>query len=192
MEVIDHNQLSGYVMFSTLKSRMIAVALASLIGMLAVGVSGAVAQRSSSYEQRKLLLRSVVEVARTQIGYYERLAHDGKINREAAQALAREAMRKVIYQEREYFFIYNFDGHNVLLPPKPEREGTQIIELKDPNGLPFIAELIRAGQNGGGYVDYQFPRPGENQPVRKIAFATGIQDWMIGTGMYVDAQGNRI
>ena len=28
-----------------------------------------------------------MEVARTQIGYYERLAHDGKINREAAQAM---------------------------------------------------------------------------------------------------------
>ncbi len=167
---------------------MFAVALASLVGMLAVGTWGAVAQRASGYEQRKLLLRSVVESARTQIGYYERLSNEGKIAREAAQALAREAMRKVVYQEREYFFIYNFDGHNVLLPPKPEREGTQMIDLKDPNGFPIVAELIRAGQSGGNFVDYYFPRPGETQPVRKIAYSAGIPDWnwIIGTGMYVD------
>lgn len=173
---------------STLRSRMIAIALASLIGMLAVGIWGAIAQRTSGYEQRKLLLRSLVESARTQIGYYERLAHDGKIDRDAAQALAREAMRKVIYQEREYFFIFNFDGHNVLLPPKPESEGTQMIDLKDPNGFPLVAELIRAGKSGGNFVDYYFPRPGETQPVSKTAYAAGIPEWnwIIGTGMYVD------
>lgn len=184
------DQVPGYLMFakSTVKSRMVTVALATLIGMLAVGIWGAIAQRSSGYEQRKLLLRSVVESARTQIGYFERLAHEGKIDRDAAQALAREAMRKVIYQEREYFFIYNFDGHNVLLPPKPEREGTQMIDLKDPNGFPLVAEVIRAGKSGGDFVDYYFPRPGETLPVRKIAYTTGIPDWnwVIGTGMYVD------
>ena len=173
---------------SSLRIRMIVIALAALAGMLAVGVVSAISQRNSAYEQRETLLRSVVESTRSQLMYFEKQEQEGKLSREAAQTQAREVVRNARYQGPEYLFIYKTDGHNVLLPPKPESEGKQMIELKDANGVAMVAELIKVAQKGGGFVNYRYPHPGGTQAVGKISYAEAIPqwDWVVGTGMYVD------
>jgi methyl-accepting chemotaxis protein len=177
-------------MFSTrtLRFRMVLIGLATLFGMLALGVWGAVAQRASAFDQRMLLLKSLVESARSQLGYYEGQEKSGKLSSEDARAQARESLRKAIYQGSDYFFIYTHEGRNVLLPPRPEKEGEQLIDWKDSRGVPFIAEIIKAGRAGGGYVDYYFPRPGETTAIRKTSYTASIDgwNWVIGTGLYVD------
>ncbi|MCR6667012.1 MAG: methyl-accepting chemotaxis protein [Methyloversatilis sp.] len=156
--------------------------------MLMIGVIGAFEMRSAAHEQRMQLLRALVESTRTQIGYYEQLAKDGKLTREQAQAQAREALRNVRFQQREYFFIYSSDGVNVLHPTQPHREGKPFIAEKDKLGKLFVADIVRAGQTGGGFVDYHFPRPNETEAVRKVAYVAPVPDWqwVVGTGLYVD------
>ena len=172
----------------TLRSKMLAVGAAALAGMLMIGVIGAFEMRSAAHEQRMQLLRALVESTRTQIGYYEQLAKDGKLTREQAQAQAREALRNVRFQQREYFFIYSSDGMNVLHPTQPHREGKPFIDEKDKLGKLFVADIVRAGQAGGGFVDYHFPRPNETEAVRKVAYVAPVPDWqwVVGTGLYVD------
>ena len=172
----------------TLRSKMLAVGAAALAGMLMIGVIGAFEMRSAAHEQRMQLLRALVESTRTQIGYYEQLAKDGKLTREQAQAQAREALRNVRFQQREYFFIYSSDGVNVLHPTQPHREGKPFIAEKDKLGKLFVADIVRAGQTGGGFVDYHFPRPNETEAVRKVAYVAPVPDWqwVVGTGLYVD------
>ena len=172
----------------TLRSKMLAVGAAALAGMLMIGVIGAFEMRSAAHEQRMQLLRALVESTRTQIGYYEQLAKDGKLTREQAQAQAREALRNVRFQQREYFFIYSSDGMNVLHPTQPHREGKPFIAEKDKLGKLFVADIVRAGQAGGGFVDYHFPRPNETEAVRKVAYVAPVPDWqwVVGTGLYVD------
>ena len=172
----------------TLRSKMLAVGAAALAGMLMIGVIGAFEMRSAAHEQRMQLLRALVESTRTQIGYYEQLAKDGKLTREQAQAQAREALRNVRFQQREYFFIYSSDGMNVLHPTQPHREGKPFIDEKDKLGKLFVADIVRAGQTGGGFVDYHFPRPNETEAVRKVAYVAPVPDWqwVVGTGLYVD------
>ncbi len=51
----------------------------------------------------------------------------------------------------------------------------------------FVRELARSAQNGGGFVQYIFDKPGKGlQP--KLAYATMIPgtDMWIGTGVYID------
>lgn len=172
----------------TLRSKMLAVGAAALAGMLMIGVIGAFEMRSAAHEQRMQLLRALVESTRTQIGYYEQLAKDGKLTREQAQAQAREALRNVRFQQREYFFIYSSDGMNVLHPTQRHREGKPFIDEKDKLGKLFVADIVRAGQAGGGFVDYHFPRPNETEAVRKVAYVAPVPDWqwVVGTGLYVD------
>ncbi|WP_374509230.1 methyl-accepting chemotaxis protein [Niveibacterium sp.] len=171
-----------------LKTKMIAIGVASLVGMLAVGVWGAYAQRSAGIEHRKELISAAVETARGQLAYYAKLEKDGKLDREAAQAQAKEALRGVRFREKEYFFIYAFDGKCVLLPPRPEWEGTPRIDEVDKRGNRLVELIVRQGQGQGGFLDYYFPRAGGSEPLRKISYVLGVPEWnwAVGTGLYVD------
>ncbi|WP_374600562.1 methyl-accepting chemotaxis protein [Niveibacterium sp.] len=171
-----------------LKTKMIAIGVASLVGMLAVGVWGAYAQRTAGIEHRKELISAAVETAHGQLGYYVKLEKDGKLDREAAQAQAKEALRGVRFRGKEYYFVYAFDGKCVLLPPRTEWEGTPRIDEVDKKGNRFIEQITRQGQGQGGFLDYYFPRAGGTEPLRKISYVMGVPEWgwAVGTGLYVD------
>ena len=85
-----------------------------------------------------------------------------------------------------YIFVYQ-ETTNKVMPPNPALEGTDLKDLKDPNGLYLIRELHEAAQKGGGFVEYIFDKPGKgNQP--KVSFANMIPGtglWL-GTGIYID------
>ena len=101
-------------------------------------------------------------------------------------------IKKLVYDIRfeadqsGYMFVYQGTTNRVM-PPKPSLEGTDLGELKDPNGLFLIRELRDAAAKGGGFVEYIFDKPGKGvQP--KVSYATMIPgtDMWIGTGVYVD------
>ncbi|ACS80622.1 methyl-accepting chemotaxis protein [Maridesulfovibrio salexigens] len=85
-----------------------------------------------------------------------------------------------------YFFVYK--GTVVAaLPPKKSLHGKDLSGAKDKNGVFFVRDLARAAQNGGGFVQYVFDKPGKGlQP--KLGYATMIPgtDMWIGTGVYID------
>ncbi len=172
----------------SLKHRLMLLAAAALAGMLSVGAYGVWSQRQASHEERAVLLRSMVESAQSGIAHYVELEKQGKLARPEAQARAKEALRNVRYQEREYFFIYTFEGVNVLLPTAPQKEGTAMIDAVDKRGNRFIRDITAAGKAGGGFVDYYFPRPKETEAVSKKAYVLGVPDWqwVVGTGLYMD------
>ena len=101
-------------------------------------------------------------------------------------------IKKLVYDIRfeadqsGYMFVYQGTTNRVM-PPKPSLEGTDLGELKDPNGLFLIRELRDAAAKGGGFVEYIFDKPGKGvQP--KVSYATMIPgtDLWIGTGVYID------
>ncbi|HNX24433.1 MAG TPA: methyl-accepting chemotaxis protein [Spirochaetota bacterium] len=111
------------------------------------------------------------------------------LNDEQGKALAKELIRKIRYGESGYFWLDNYDGVNVLLPPNPKAEGVSRINSKDSTGKEFIKEFIAKGkQTGGGFTDYLFPKPGEKEPSPKRGYtlAYAPYGWIIGTGNYVD------
>jgi signal transduction histidine kinase len=86
-----------------------------------------------------------------------------------------------------YMFIYKKGGIVFVLPPKPELEGQNIINLKDANGKLLIEELDKVAHIGGGYVDYLWEKPNKGvQP--KLSYARMIPGdrYWIGTGVYID------
>ncbi|MCX6693545.1 MAG: cache domain-containing protein [Methanomicrobiales archaeon] len=85
-----------------------------------------------------------------------------------------------------YIFAYDLNGTTLALPFQPDLIGTNRIDMKDPDGVPFIRELIRAACDGGGFVYYRYPNPAQNYTVqRKISYAMqGGPDWILGSGVY--------
>lgn len=88
-----------------------------------------------------------------------------------------------------YIFVYEYDGTNVLMPNNKAVQGTNLIGLKDVNGVYLIKELIEKAKNGGGLVKYLFPKVKDGKPLPKFSYSIsfGPYNWMMGTGIYVDS-----
>ncbi|MBE1426876.1 methyl-accepting chemotaxis protein [Desulfomicrobium macestii] len=100
----------------------------------------------------------------------------------------RNLVTDIRFEEDQSGYIFVYQGTiNRIMPPNPALEGTDLKDLKDPNGLYLIRELSEAAEKGGGFVEYIFDKPGKgNQP--KISYSTLIPgtDLWIGTGIYID------
>lgn len=85
-----------------------------------------------------------------------------------------------------YFFVYE-GTVNVALPTKPDAQGKDLGQLKDPNGIYLVRELNKLAENGGGFLEYIWPKPGAGD-TPKLGYATMIPgtDYWIGTGIYLD------
>ncbi|MEQ1685259.1 MAG: methyl-accepting chemotaxis protein [Burkholderiaceae bacterium] len=108
--------------------------------------------------------------------------------REKAQLLARQALVKLRYDEREYFWVNDMQPRMVMHPIKPELDGKDIGDIKDPNGLAlFKAFVATVKKDGKGFVAYQWPKPGSEKPVDKISYVQGFEPWgwIVGSGIYV-------
>ncbi len=172
----------------SLRAKLAWVAIAAFAGMVGVGFYAALSQRESAFEDRRLLVKSTVEAARSSISHFVALEKAGKLPLAEAQRLARESVRAMRYQEREYFFMFDFRGTYVLMPPAPDREGKSFIEAKDKRDNYFVRNIVAAGKSGGDYTEYYFPKPQQEEALRKIAFVAQVPEWewVIGTGLYVD------
>ncbi|MBK8164855.1 MAG: cache domain-containing protein [bacterium] len=105
-----------------------------------------------------------------------------------AHAIIRDMLDGILYEEDKsgYFFVYE-GTVCVAFPVNKQNEGKDLGALVDKNGVRVIESLRdRAGQ-GGGFVNYVWPKPGAgDQP--KLSYAEmipGTRMW-IGTGVYLD------
>jgi methyl-accepting chemotaxis protein len=76
----------------------------------------------------------------------------------------------------------------VMHPIKPDLDGKDLADMKDPNGLAlFKAFVAKVRQHGKGFVAYQWPKPGSDKPVDKVSYVQGFEPWgwIIGSGVYV-------
>jgi hypothetical protein len=95
------------------------------------------------------------------------------------------------FRDDRYVFVWGLDGMRYVYPPDPSGEGKNMRHLTDVKGKPigewFIAKA--AGPEGGGWVHYQWPRPGEIFPVWKSTYvqraaAPSGNAYLVGGGRY--------
>jgi cytochrome c len=88
-----------------------------------------------------------------------------------------------------YMWINNYDGLMLMHPTKPAMENQNLIGLKDSNGKRFFVDMITAcKEKGEGWVDYMWPKPGEQTRSLKVGYVhkttcDGV-DIMVGCGVY--------
>lgn len=105
---------------------------------------------------------------------------------------AKEEVKRILtaldYGTDGYFFVYDYDGVNVVHPRQTFRPGYNWLDLTDPDGNRVIFELIARAEEGGGLFQYKWEKPSTRETVDKLSFAAGLDKWrwMIGTGVYLD------
>ncbi|MDG3087913.1 cache domain-containing protein [Vibrio hannami] len=105
--------------------------------------------------------------------------------------LIKDVLRGVRFNRgRGYYFIYQMDGTNVLLPHLKHMEDTSLWEFKDSKGSSIIQELVSiVTDKNEGYHRWWFYKPQDlNNDLEKIGFVKYFEplDWFIGTGEYVE------
>jgi methyl-accepting chemotaxis protein len=135
-------------------------------------------------EDQKAKLRVASHSLALAIGH----ALEGVENEEQQVEIIRRLIDDIRFEEdlSGYYFVYK-GTVNVALPPKKELQGKDLSGTKDKNGVYFVQELDRHARQGGGFVQYVFPKPGAGDTL-KIGYAEMIPGttYWIGTGIYLD------
>jgi methyl-accepting chemotaxis protein len=174
----------------TLKARLYFMLASMLLGLVLLGGYSVFDLRSHILEEKKLSIQAIVDSGMGVIQTQYELYKEGKITEQEAQRLARDNLRKSRYNNgADYVFIYDLDGVNLMHAAKPEREGKNWLDSKDPNGKLYIKEWIDLlKKDGGARMDYMFPKAGSKDPIPKVSYAKVFQPWgwWLGTGVYIE------
>lgn len=85
-----------------------------------------------------------------------------------------------------YPFIYNLEGVNVAHGARPALIGKNLVNLKDPDGIPLIRLMIEIAKGkGSGWIRYKWPNPINNKIEDKTSYCEKLGDnYFVGVGIY--------
>lgn len=164
---------------------------AAAIAVVVAWQSNAMAAREIHALERHLIdtkmqeLRNYVTQARN--GFYF-IYGSASPDDENAKARVEQILAAMIYGEDGSFFVYDYDGVNLVSPRRTEMIGKDWSGLTDSEGTPITDRLIEIARAGSGYHEYLWPKPSTGQEARMITFVLGFQDWQwaVGTGVWID------
>lgn len=131
-------------------------------------------------------LKNYLELAFSSI---EHLVQDNTLGSlEQRQERAKDILRQLRFNDSGdpgYLFVYSRKGISIAHGTNSSLEGKNLYDFTDPNGVPLIRELIKAAENGGGFVKYDWEST-QGQINPKLGYAKLLNEWgwVIGTGFW--------
>lgn len=179
---------------TTLRRISIQQRLAILVGLIVLGLALlSAATLNSQYDLLKnesyQKTKSIVETAHSVIAAYHTKQISGELSEQQAKDAAKATISKLRYEGNNYYWINDTTPNMVMHPIKPELNGKSLSNVKDPNGVRLFVDMANiVRQQGEGFVPYQWPMPGADEPVDKISYVKGFKPWgwIIGSGIYLD------
>lgn len=140
-------------------------------------------------EEKRLKTKNLVETAHSLITHYHALETSNTLTQKEAQQQAKSAIKALRYQGQDYFWINNSKPDMIMHPIKPQLDGKYLGDIKDKAGNFLFNDMAKiVQQQGRGFVNYFWAKPGHEDPVAKISYVIGFQPWgwIVGSGIYVD------
>jgi methyl-accepting chemotaxis protein len=172
----------------SLKGRIRIIVAVAAIGLLALAGLWLKSERSGLLSERMQSTKNLVNIPYSVLVEQYKLETEGKITRAEAQKQAIEAIRTMRYEGDNYFWINDLHPTMVMHPTKPELNGKDLTEVKDPTGMAIFVEFVNAARTPeGNYVLYLWPKPGKDKPVQKLSYVKEFEPWgwVVGTGVYI-------
>ena len=173
----------------TIRMRVLVIVAISVLGIIAMTLVAAWGVNGAVMDERRDATCQVVEEASGIVAAYGKRAKAGDMSEQEAQREAAEILRGLRYSGQEYFWINDLQPTMIMHPFKPELEGTDLSGITDPDGVAIFTEFADiAKSEGAGFVEYQWPKPGVEEPQPKVSYVTLYEPWgwVIGSGVYVD------
>lgn len=168
------------------------------IPSLLIGIIGYRSSVSSLNNLGSESLQTNVRLTVEMIGALEQQVKEGKVTLAAAQEELKEAIlgKKDVNGKRpinprlnmgkhSFIFIINSKGDEIA---HPNFEGQNVWNVKTSDGVYSTQEVVKAANNGGGFVTYAWPLPSNpNVNVPKITYAEKdpYWNWIVCAGAYL-------
>ncbi|HMK55127.1 MAG TPA: methyl-accepting chemotaxis protein, partial [Dissulfurispiraceae bacterium] len=135
-------------------------------------------------------LADMVQVSYNLLAEYDKRAQTGELSLEEAQKRAQARLGQMHFGKdgKDYVWVNDLN-HTMLVHPSPDLQGKDTSDLKDAKGKPIIIEAVKISkEQGEGFIDYVWVKPGDSSPSPKLSFVKLYKPWgwVIGTGAYVD------
>ncbi len=143
-------------------------------------------------DRKREMIHALSESAMSSINYYAKLADNHSISIKDAKKQAASHLRSLRYgpEGKDYFWINDTFPRMIMHPYRPDLEGKDVTDTKDPAGKKlFQAFLATVKKSGGGYVTYHWQW--QDDPSRIFSKISYVQEyrpwhWIVGTGVYVE------
>lgn len=185
--------------FSSLKTRLILVSMMFLlIPAVLVGLSSYAVAKTQLDKQGQEILVNHVNSTIQLISLKNEDVEAGKLSLEEAQEQVKEYMLgkkqedgtrpisdNMKFGENGYLVAYATDGMEIA---HPSLEGQNVWEITDKKGDLFVQKIIKAGQQGGGFVYYNWNLPNSEIIKEKISYSR-LDDnwgWVISASAYME------
>lgn len=184
---------------SSLRTRLIVMSmLFLLIPSILVGLSSFVVARTQLNNKGKDILVSNVNATLQLISLKNEDVKAGKLSLEEAQEQVKEYMLgkkqadgtrpisdNMKFGENGYLVVYGTDGLGIS---HPTLENQDLWDVVDKKGNKFVQDIIKVGQQGGGYVYYDWNLPNSEIIREKISYSK-LDDnwgWIISSSAYME------
>lgn len=165
---------------------IIGLSFCGLIGLAAVHTGNlATSLREQRQSELAHLVQSALSIARAE---YETSQQNGT-SAAAARQRAADQIGRLRYGSGDYFWINDMTPRMVMHSIKPELNGQDLSDNKDPTGKRLFVEFVDiVKRHGSGVVEYHWPKPGKDTPQPKLSYVAGFEPWgwVIGSGVYID------
>lgn len=132
-------------------------------------------------------VRNQVESAYSLLNYAYEKYQSGELSEAEAKSLGGELIKELRYGESGYFWIDDTEGNLVAHPITPDAEGSNRLEIQDPDGTYLIKNILSAADNDG-FSEYMWEKPGTEGLVKKRVYSKLFEPWdyVVSTGNYLD------
>lgn len=143
-------------------------------------------------DRKREMIRELTQSAWDVLAYYHAQEKKGLITREQAQEKAKQQLRAMRYglEGKDYFWVNDLEPRMVMHPYRPDLEGKNVADFRDPHGKRLFSEVVKAVKaTGQGYVDYMWQwKDDPAHVVSKVSFVKEFAPWgwVVGTGIYVE------
>ncbi|WP_243363479.1 methyl-accepting chemotaxis protein [Fundidesulfovibrio terrae] len=118
------------------------------------------------------------------------IANKDKLPMEEIKSRIKQMARNASFDEGNYIWINDTEHRMVMHPVKPELDGQDLKDFKDPHGTPMFQDIVKtAKEHGEGMVSYMWDKPGQKgSPKEKISFVHLLPElgWIFGAGSWME------
>ena len=160
----------------------------TLLGLCVAGALAGYLMQREMLNARLDQAKAVVDIGLNMAAGLKKEVDAGKMTKEAAIAELGSRGNSMTYDKGAgYLFGTSYDGITILAPD-PKQIGTNRMEVVT-NGRKLSHELMDGVRdNGSILLYYEYVKPGEEKPIRKVGYAVAVPgfDMYLGTGAYLD------
>jgi methyl-accepting chemotaxis protein len=170
--------------------RLWLLAACATLGIIILTALFLQSERKLILDERQASVRQSVETAYGAVTRFHELAVKGTMSEEDAKRNAMETIKTMRYSGKEYFWINDMQPHMIMHPFKPELDGKDLSENKDPTGKKLFVEMVNTVKaKGDGFVFYMWSKPDSQDLGQKVSYVKGFAPWgwIIGSGVYLDS-----